>query len=73
MATKEQMKLEFQFFGEVWTFYKKYYDTRFWTDDVWSQIINDGNALISKFNHPLCRDLVGVVISDLERKSNGVV
>ena len=68
MATKEQMKTEFAYFGEVWTFFKKYYDVQQENDDYWAAVVEEASAINQKYNCELCKDLILAVIDELERK-----
>lgn len=68
MATNEQMKTEFSYFGEVWTFFKKYYYVGN-TDEFWESVIEEAAAINQKYRCPLCKDLVLAVLNELERKS----
>ena len=69
MATNEQMKTEISFFGEVWTFFKKYYYVEN-TDEFWESVIEKATAINQKYRCPLCKDLILAVLNELERKSN---
>lgn len=73
MANNSQMQVEFKFFGEVWTLYKRYYDCKIWSDEMWMRLINEANTIIVTYNNPLCRDLVNSVLADLERRSQGCI
>ena len=68
MATKEQMKTEFAYFGEVWTFFKKYYDVQQENDDYWAAVVEEASAINQKYNCELCKDLMLAVLDELERK-----
>ena len=68
MATKEQMKTEFAYFGEVWTFFKKYYDVQQGNDDYWAAVVEEASAINQKYNCELCKDLILAVLDELERK-----
>ena len=68
MATKEQMKTEFAYFGEVWTFFKKYYDVQQENDDYWAAVVEEASAINQKYNCELCKDLILAVVDELERK-----
>ena len=68
MATKEQMKTEFAYFGEVWTFFKKYYDVQQENDDYWAAVVEEASAINQKYNCELCKDLILAVLDELERK-----
>lgn len=69
MATNEQMKKEFSFFGEVWTFFKRYYVVQE-GDEYWKAVVDEARNITEKYhNDKLCCDLVVAVLSELERKS----
>ena len=68
MATKEQMKVEFSYFGEVWNFFKRHYEVRA-DDEYWETVISEAGAIVQKYNNlPLCKDITLAVIDELERK-----
>lgn len=67
MATKKQMKTEFSYFGEVWIFFKKYYEVE-QTDEFWDSAIREASAVYQKYPCELCKDLILAVIHELERK-----
>ncbi len=67
MATKEQMKTEFAYFGEVWTFFKKYYDVR-QDDEYWEAVVAEAGAINQKYHCELCKDLILAVVDELDRK-----
>ena len=72
MATNEQMKTEFSFFGEVWTLFKKYYEVQD-SDSYWDSLIAEADAVAKKYqNNKLCCDLILAVMSALERKSKEI-
>ncbi len=68
MATNEQMKTEFSYFGEVWTFFKKYYCVES-TEEFWEAVMADAAAINEKYRCSLCKDLILAVLNELERKS----
>lgn len=71
-ATNKEMATEFQYFGEVWTFFKKYYHVRP-DDDYWEAVVAEGGAIAQKYNNlPLCKDLVLAVIDELWRKEKAM-
>lgn len=67
MATNKEMKTEFDFFGEVWTYFKKFYDVR---DDesYWEEAVNEAATINEKYNCQLCKDLLIAVSKELRRK-----
>lgn len=68
MATNEQMKTEFSYFGEVWSFFKKFYEVQ--EDDYyWNLVVKEAERIVEKYNRPLCKALVLAVLNELERKS----
>lgn len=71
-ATNKEMSTEFQYFGDVWTFFKKYYHVRP-DDDYWEAVVEESSAIVQKYNNlPLCKDLVLAVIGELERKEKAM-
>lgn len=70
MATNEEMKAEFSFFGEVWTLFKKYYIVQN-TDEYWETLIAESDRINRKYNSELCKDLLLAVINELERRAKG--
>lgn len=69
MATNEEMKLEFSLFGDVWRLYKRYYHIPpLGQQGYWQALMDDIDTLNHKYNNTLCRDLLIVVLDDLERK-----
>ena len=70
MATNEQMQKEFDIFGAVWRLFKKYYDIRQTdSDERWESLIREGTEIMRRHDCPLCRNLVNVVLDELERVS----
>ena len=70
MATNEQMQKEFDIFGAVWRLFKKYYDIRQTdSDERWEFLIREGTEIMRRYDCPLCRNLVNVVLDELERVS----
>lgn len=67
MATNKEMKTEFDFFGEVWTFFKKFYDVRD-GENYWAAAVNEAAAINEKYNCQLCKDLLIAVSNELRRK-----
>lgn len=67
MATKEDMKTEFAYFGEAWNFFKKFYDTSD-EDAYWDAVVQEGGAIILKYDCPLCKAVILAIIDELERK-----
>lgn len=67
MATNEQMKLEFAYFGEIWVFFKKHYEIK--QSDDWEVVMADAAAINQKYHCPLCKDLILAVLDELERKN----
>lgn len=68
MATNEQMKTEFAFFGEVWTFFKKYYFPRP-DDSYWENLVSESTKINEKYSCPLCCDLLIAVTKELQRRA----
>lgn len=66
-ATNKEMSTEFQYFGEVWTFFKKYYHVRP-DDDYWDAVIEEAGAINQKYQCELCKDLILAIVDELDRK-----
>lgn len=69
VATKEEMRIEFAFFGEVWNFFKKFYYARA-DDSYWEAVVNEALAINEKYNSQLCKDLLVAVEKELQRKGD---
>lgn len=67
VATNEEMKTEFAYFGEVWTLFKKYYHVQ-QEDSYWEKLIEEAGAINQKYQCELCKDLILAVVNELERK-----
>ena len=67
IATKEQMKTEFSYFGEAWNFFKKFYETSE-ADEYWDAVVQEAGAIVQKYDCPLCKAVVLAIIDELERK-----
>lgn len=65
MAINKQMKTEFAYFGEVWTFFKKYYYVEN-TDAFWESVVAEAAAIHQKYHCPLCKDLILAILNELE-------
>lgn len=59
MATNEEMKIEFAYFGEVWSLFKKYYHVQ-QEDSYWEKLIKEAGAIN--------QNLILAVMNELERK-----
>ena len=71
-ATNKEMSTEFQYFGDVWTFFKKFYHVRP-DDDYWEAVVAEGGAIAQKYNNlSLCKDLILAVIDELDRKGRAM-
>lgn len=66
-ATNIDMKTEFAFFGEVWTFFKKYYFSRP-DESYWRDLVEESAAINEKYHCDLCRDLLIAVTKELQRR-----
>lgn len=72
MAKNEEMKTEFNIFGDVWKIYKKFY---FVTDseEFWDEVINECNKVRKKYlDSALCGKLLLVILEDLEERSKHI-
>jgi len=59
---------EYEFFGEYFTFRKKFYTPEI-SQDYWNALINDANELIEKYNrNDYLGGLVLTCIDDLEHR-----
>jgi hypothetical protein len=67
LATNEEMKTEFAYFGEVWSLFKKYYHVQ-QEDSYWEKLIKEAGAINQKYQCELCKDLILAVMNELERK-----
>lgn len=67
MATKEQMKEEFAYFGEAWNFFKKFYKVQE-SEDYWDSVVADAGEIMRRHDSPLCKAVVLAIIDELERK-----
>ena len=55
MATKEQMKEEFAYFGEAWKFFKRFYEVKESTY-YWDSVVEEAGDLMRRYNCPLCKE-----------------
>ena len=67
MATNAEMKTEFSYFGEVWTFFKRHFDVQ-QSDVFWQSVVEEAGRINQKYQCELCKDLILAVIDELERK-----
>nr|WP_302585167.1 hypothetical protein [uncultured Schaedlerella sp.] len=67
MATKEQMKEEFAYFGEAWKFFKRFYEVKESTY-YWDSVVAEAGDLMRRYNCPLCKEVVLAIVDELERK-----
>lgn len=67
MATREQMKEEFAYFGEAWNFFKKFYEVKESTY-YWDSVVEEAGDLMRRYNCPLCKEVVLAIVDELERK-----
>ena len=67
MATKEQMKEEFAYFGEAWNFFKRFYEVKE-SESYWDSVIAEAGNLMQRYNCPLCRGVVLEIVDELDRK-----
>lgn len=67
MATNQEMKIEFDFFRDVWNYFKKFYEVR---DDesYWEAAVNEAAEINEKYNCQLCKALLIAVAEELQRK-----
>lgn len=67
MATNQEMKIEFNFFRDVWNFFKKFYDVQD-TENFWESAVNEAAEISEKYNCQLCKALLIAVAEELQRK-----
>lgn len=68
MATKEQMKAEFAYFGEAWNLFKKFYEIQD-GDSYWDSLVTEAGLIIKKYgSEPLCKAVVLAIVDELDRK-----
>lgn len=67
MANNKQMQEEFAYFGEIWNFFKKFYEVQ--EDDAyWDTMVTEGEEIMRRHDSPLCKAVVAAVIEELDRK-----
>lgn len=71
MATKEQMKEEFAYFGEAWNFFKRFYEVQE-DDSFWDSVVEEAGAIIRRYDSTLCKMVVLAIVDELERKRKGI-
>lgn len=65
MATKEQMREEFTYFGEAWNFFKRFYEVR--EDDAyWNAVVQQAGEILKQHDSPLCKAVMLAIIDELE-------
>lgn len=67
MATKEQMKEEFAYFGEAWNFFKRFYEVQE-SESYWESVIAEAGSLMRRYDSPLCKAVVLAIVDELDRK-----
>ena len=67
MASKEQMREEFAYFGEAWNFFKKFYEVK---ESIcyWDSVVEEAGDLMRRYNCPLCKEVVLAIVDELDRK-----
>ena len=67
MASKEQMREEFSYFGEAWNFFKKFYEVK---ESIyyWDSVVEEAGDLMRRYNSPLCKEVVLAIVDELDRK-----
>lgn len=68
MATNEEMKIEYDIFGDIWKLFKKYYHAD-QSAEYWDNLLAESSALQAKYKSTLCKDLILAVIDDSDRRS----
>ena len=60
--------LKKEIYNSVWFFYKKYVEEER-TEDFWEKVNKEANEILKKYKGDLfCRELLGTVMNELERK-----
>ncbi len=70
MASNKQMKTEFDFFKDIWNYFKRFYEVND-SEQYWRTAVNEAAAINEKYNNPLCKDLLVAVSKELRRKGGG--
>lgn len=69
-VSNKDIPKDFEMFGEVWKFYKKYYYPPNSNDEeAWEIIMNDCHNISEKYNTKLCASLLIGIVEEFERKS----
>lgn len=63
-----EIKQEFNMFGEIFKFYKKYYHPEN-TDEYWEAVMKDSGELHEKYKLPICKALLVAIINEFDRKA----
>ena len=64
MATKEQMKEEFAYFGEAWKFFKRFYEVKESTY-YWDSVVEEAGELMWRYMCPLCLVVVLAIVVEV--------
>lgn len=67
MVENKDMQIEYDMFGDVWKFFKSYYDMQN-DPEKWDEVINLSRVIGSKYESQLCNNLLVAVVAELERK-----
>ena len=69
-VSKDQIKTEFNLFGEIWNIYKAYYTPEAKdNEEYWDSLIEAITAVQHKYPGQLSRDLALAILGDIERRS----
>lgn len=71
MATNEDMKHEFEMFGDIWKFFKSNYEVKE-DENYWRNVFIEANALQKKYNCELGNIFVQAIVDELDRKYRNV-
>ena len=69
-VSKDQIKTEFNLFGEIWNIYKAYYTPEAKdNEEYWDSLIEAITAVQHKYPGQLSRDLALAILGDIERRA----
>lgn len=69
-VNKDQIKAEFNLFGEIWNIYKAYYLPEDKDNEkYWDSLVEAITAVQHKYPGQLSRDLALAILGDIERRS----
>lgn len=59
---------EYQIFFKIWNYFKKYSKFDVLTDNVWQNLIKEGNEIYKEFHSPFVKELLFCCIKEIRRK-----